>query len=129
MAQRHSAPRRPSHPRPPPRLAALTLLESEPERLQRLRANTGQLHRTARRVGLGSTGTFLPILRIQFPDELEARRLSSALHVDGIFAPALRYPGAESEGTVRIAVTSEHTAHDLRRLEEALIRHLPGSME
>ena len=54
---------------------------------------------------------------------------SSALHVDGIFAPALRYPGAESGGTVRIAVTSEHTSHDLRRLEEALIRHLPGSME
>lgn len=110
-------------------LAALSLLESEPERLERLRANTGQLHRTARRIGLGSTGTFLPILRIQFPDEIDARRLSSALHVDGIFAPALCYPGSESGGTVRIAVTSEHTAHDLRRLEEALIRHLPGSME
>lgn len=109
-------------------LAALELLDSEPERLDRLRANTGQLHRTARRVGIRSTGTFLPILRIELVDEAEARRLSAALHVEGIFAPTLTYPGARSTGVVRVAVTSEHTAHDLKRLEEALVRHLPESV-
>lgn len=110
-------------------LAALARLEAEPERLERLRANTGQLHRTARRVGLRSTGTYLPILRISFSDEQGARRLAAALHVEGIFAPTLSYPGGANPGTVRIAVTSEHTAHDLRRLEEALIRHLPDAGE
>lgn len=107
-------------------LAAVDLLAAQPERLERLRANTGQLHRTARRVGVRSTGTFLPILRIPFDDYEQARGLSAALHVEGIFGPAMRYPGAPSGGIVRLAVTSEHTAHDLRRLEDALVSHLPG---
>jgi len=104
-------------------LASLDVIDEEPERLERLRANVGQLHRTARRVGLRSTGTFLPVLRIELESEDAARRLSAALHVEGLFAPAIRYQGAS--GLVRCAVTSEHTAADLRRLEEALTRHLP----
>ncbi len=113
---------------PPLAAAALTsldLIDAEPERLERLRANIGQLHRSARRVGLRSTGTFLPVLRIPTESEDAARRLSSALHVEGIFAPAIRYHGASEQGLVRCAVTSEHTAAELRRLEEALVRHLP----
>ncbi|MBL6755538.1 MAG: pyridoxal phosphate-dependent aminotransferase family protein [Planctomycetes bacterium] len=113
---------------PPLAAAALTsldLIDAEPERLERLRANVGQLHRSARRVGLRSTGTFLPVLRITMESEDAARRLSSALHVEGIFAPAIRYHGATGQGMVRCAVTSEHTAAELRRLEEALVRHLP----
>ena len=115
---------------PPLAAAALTgldLIDAEPDRLERLRANVGQLHRTARRVGLRSTGTFLPVLRIITDSEDAARRLSSALHVEGIFAPAIRYHGASEQGLVRCAVTSEHTAADLRRLEDALVRHLPES--
>jgi 8-amino-7-oxononanoate synthase len=113
---------------PPLAAAALTsldLIDAEPERLERLRANVGQLHRTARRVGVRSTGTFLPVLRIVTESEDAARRLSSALHVEGIFAPAIRYHGATEQGMVRCAVTSEHTAAELRRLEDALVRHLP----
>ncbi|MDA7650874.1 pyridoxal phosphate-dependent aminotransferase family protein [bacterium] len=106
-------------------IVSLDLIDAEPERLERLRANIGQLHRTARRVGLRSTGTFLPVLRIELESEDEARRLSAALHVEGIFAPAIRYHGTEGKGLVRCAVTSEHTAAELRRLEETLIRHLP----
>jgi 8-amino-7-oxononanoate synthase len=113
---------------PPLAAAALTsldLIDAEPERLERLRANVGQLHRAARRVGVRSTGTFLPVLRIVTESEDAARRLSSALHVEGIFAPAIRYHGATEQGMVRCAVTSEHTAAELRRLEDALVRHLP----
>jgi len=115
---------------PPLAAAALTgldLIDAEPDRLERHRANVGQLHRTARRVGLRSTGTFLPVLRIITDSEDAARRLSSALHVEGIFAPAIRYHGASEQGLVRCAVTSEHTAAELRRLEDALVRHLPES--
>ena len=106
-------------------LTSLDLIDAEPERLERLRANIGQLHRTARRVGLRSTGTFLPVLRIELPSEDDARRLSAALHVEGIYAPPIRYHGSGEGGLVRCAVSSEHTAGDLRRLEDALERHLP----
>ncbi len=108
-------------------IAGLDLIDEEPERLERLRANIGQLHRTARRVGLRSTGTFLPVLRIEMETEDDARRLSAALHVEGIFAPAIRYHGTGGKGLVRCAVSSEHTAAELRRLEETLVRHLPES--
>ncbi|MEM9802982.1 MAG: pyridoxal phosphate-dependent aminotransferase family protein [Planctomycetota bacterium] len=108
-------------------LAALDVIDAEPERLERLRANTGQLHRTARRAGIRSSGTFLPILRIELAKEEDAKRLSAALHVAGIYAPAIRYPGLDGEGVVRLAVTSEHTAAEIRRLEETLVEHLPGS--
>lgn len=103
-------------------IAAVEILESEPERLERLRANTGALHRSARRVNVRSTGTFFPVLRIELESEEAARRLSAALHIEGIFAPAIDYFSA---GAVRVAVSSEHTAADMRRLEECLERHLP----
>ncbi len=105
-------------------LRSIELIESEPERLERLRANTGQLHRSARRLGIRSSGTFMPVLLMPFDHFTEARRVSAALHIEGIFAPAIRYPGAPDGGVIRVAVTSEHTAADIRRLEECLERHL-----
>jgi len=119
-------------------LAAIDVIESEPARLERLRANTGALHRSARRLGLRSSGTFLPILRLPFDSDEDARRVSAALHVEGIFAPAIRYvdslPGPDGappapRGIIRLAVTSEHTAEELRRLEETLARHLPEATQ
>ncbi|MEL6430274.1 MAG: pyridoxal phosphate-dependent aminotransferase family protein [Planctomycetota bacterium] len=112
-------------------LRSLEILDAEPERLERLRANTGSLHRSARRLGIRSTGTFLPVLRVPFTRDEDARRVSAALHVEGIYAPAIRYVAPadgdadEARTLLRIAVTSEHTAAELRRLEESLQRHLP----
>lgn len=106
-------------------LKSLEIIESEPERLTRLRANTGQLHRSARRIGAAvESGTFFPVLVLHFDTEKEAEALSAALHVAGIFAPALQYPTATQAGTVRIAVNSEHTSAEIRRLEETLEEHL-----
>lgn len=108
-------------------LASLEIIESEPDRLTRLRANTGQLHRSARRIGAAvETGTFFPVLILQFDTPQEAARLSAALHVAGIFAPAVQYLAADKKGTVRIAVNSEHTSAEIRRLEETLEEHLAG---
>ncbi len=106
-------------------LASLEILDTEPDRLTRLRANTGQLHRSARRIGAAvEAGTFFPVLILQFDTAQEAERVSAALHVAGIFAPAIQYPHATQKGTVRIAVNSEHTAAEIRRLEETLEEHL-----
>lgn len=106
-------------------LRSLEILEAEPERLERLRACTGQLHRTARRLGIRSVGTFFPVLRIELLREDDLRRLSAALHVEGIFAPAIRYGAGDPKAVLRLAVSSEHTSADIRRLEDSLQRHLP----
>lgn len=102
-------------------LAALDIIDAEPDRLESLRANTGQLHRSARRIGASApSGTYFPVLRLEFDTQQEAQSVSAALHVNGIHAPAIEYPTASSRGTIRIAVNSEHTAAEIRRLEGAL---------
>ena len=106
-------------------LESLRIIEAEPDRLTRLRANTGQLHRSARRIGAAiEARTLFPVLILEFNTAQEAERLSAALHIEGIFAPAIQYPQASRQGTVRIAVNSEHTAAEIRRLEETLEQYL-----
>lgn len=113
-------------------LAALGVLEREPGRVERLTANTGSLHRAARRLGWTPRGTFLPVLRLGVvADEEQAaglapgatiEALARALRVAGIYAPVSSYPGAAG-AQLRLTVTSEHTGEDLARLEAALGEH------
>jgi len=112
--------------------AAVGVLEREPGRLERLTANTGALHRMARRLGLVPRGTFLPILRLVVPPEREAEgppgaalaALAAGLAAAGVYAPVIHYPGSPSAGQLRVTVCSEHTDADLSRLEAALGEHL-----
>lgn len=101
-------------------LAALDALQAEPERLERLHANTRQLHQIGRRLGRPLRGSFLPVLPLAIDGAAEGARVHAALRDRGLFVPYVRYPAAASEGVLRLAVTSEHTAADLRRLEEEL---------
>lgn len=113
--------------------AALGVLEREPKRVERLAANTGALHRLARRLGLVPRGTFLPILRLVAEPSPAADlgvgvgvgdlvSLARGLAAHGIFAPVIRYPGAPDQ--LRLTVCSEHTDVDLAALERALGEHL-----
>ena len=114
--------------------AALAVLEREPGRVERLAANTGALHRAARRLGLVPRGTFLPILRLVVPREHEREAglaegaalaaLARGLAASGVYAPVIHYPGGPSAGQMRLTVCSEHTDADLARLEAALGEHL-----
>ena len=108
--------------------AALDALASEPERVERLRANTGALHRMARRLGLAPRGTYLPILRLEADDAATVEGLVDSLGEHGVFTPVLRYPGMTSAAGLRLTVCSEHTAEDLARLERALDGALPKEL-
>lgn len=107
-------------------LAALRILRREPERVERLTANTGALHRMARRLGLVPRGTFLPVLRlgVEGVGEDPLLALQRGLVAAGFFAPLLRYPGQRG-AQLRFTVTSEHTSDELAALEVALSEHLP----
>jgi 7-keto-8-aminopelargonate synthetase-like enzyme len=115
-------------------LAAVGILAREPQRVERLTANTGALHRMARRLGLVPRGTFLPVLRLGV-DQAEASArgqtpgatlvaLQRALRVAGVFAPVIDYPG-QAAAQLRVTVCSEHTSDDLAQLEAVLAEHLP----
>lgn len=101
-------------------LAALDVLQGEPERVERLHANVAQLHQIGRRLGHTPRGSFLPVLPLPGADPEEGDRRVAALRARGLFVPLVHYPGAPEGGALRIAVSSEHTSADLRRLEEAL---------
>jgi len=114
-------------------LAAVGILAREPERIERLTANTGALHRMARRLGLVPRGTFLPVLRLAVAAADEAARglapgttfdaLQRALAAAGLFAPVIAYPGIAG-AQLRVTVSSEHTSDDLAQLEAVLAEHL-----
>lgn len=56
-------------------------------------------------------------------DERAAIELSRALHADGFFVPAVRYPMvAKGAARLRISVTAAHEEKQIRRLAEALSR-------
>lgn len=101
-------------------LVALDVIVREPERIERLHANTSQLHRIGRRLGIEPRGSFLPVLVLPVEGVAEGQEVHATLRERGLFVPFVLYPGAPDRGAFKISVTSEHTAADLRRLEQAL---------
>ncbi|MEZ6016563.1 MAG: pyridoxal phosphate-dependent aminotransferase family protein [Planctomycetota bacterium] len=114
-------------------LAAVGVLQRDAERVERLRANTGALHRMARRLGCAPRGTFLPVLRLVLEGDAAASdarltELSDALRHDALYAPVIRYPGGGPAAQMRLTVCSEHTGDELARLEAALSEHMPSNL-
>lgn len=99
---------------------ALQVLESEPERVARLRENVdlfvGELNR--RGVPARSESAIVPIL---IGDERKALAASAALEREGIFVPAIRYPTvARGTARLRVALMSAHEPDQLRRAAAAI---------
>ena len=101
-------------------VAALDVLQSEPERVERLRANSAQLHQLGRRLGLDTGDPLLPVLAIPVQDPADGPAVEDGLRERGLFVPSVCYPGTPEPGLLRVAVNSEHTAAQLLRLERAL---------
>lgn len=103
---------------------ALELLQSEPERIERLHKNIRALHRVAERFGSAQAGTFLPVVTLRIEDETQGRTLAAALLGHGLFVPWVRYPGTDG-GYLRVAVNAEHTEAEITRLGAVLTELLP----
>ena len=108
-------------------LAALRLLESQPQRVQRLHKNIKALHRIAERFGKPRHGTFLPVWNLAFEEEAQGQAAYARLLREGIFAPLTRYGSGQDGAYLRIAVNSEHTEDDLARLAAGVAAALENS--
>jgi 7-keto-8-aminopelargonate synthetase-like enzyme len=111
-------------------IAALRIIEAEPERLQRLRDRGALFGRLAREAGI-DTGTSegTPVVPCITADSNRALALADALFHRGISANPILYPAVEERLTrLRFFVTAEHTpeqiewavgvtAGELRRLD------------
>lgn len=101
-------------------VAALEVLVSEPQRMQRLWANTRHFKDGLRRLGFDTGGSETPITPVIVGKGELAMRLSDQLLEAGVFAQGIGYPTVpDNRSRVRTIVTAAHSEAQLDRALEA----------
>ena len=101
-------------------LAAIDVLEQEPERIERLWANTRFFKTGLQELGFDTGVSETPITPVIVRDSEKAGRMSDRLFELGIFAQAVVYPTvALDKARIRTIVTSEHTRDQLQQCLDA----------
>jgi 8-amino-7-oxononanoate synthase len=104
---------------PPPVLAAaqaaLEVLEAEPQRVERLRANAATLREALLAEGLGGAGGESQIVPVEIGDAARTMELSERLLERGVFAQGIRPPTVpEGSSRLRFTVMATHREDELR---------------
>jgi glycine C-acetyltransferase len=101
-------------------LAAFDILEREPERIERLWANTRAFKAGLQQLGFDTGQSETPITPVIVGEGDRAMRLSDELFREGVFAQGIAYPTVpRGRARVRTIVTAEHTPDDLREALDA----------
>jgi len=109
-------------------IAAFDILENEPERIERLWANTAYFKEQLARVGFDIGGrttpaSETPIIPIILGDGRKTMEFSRELFANGLMATGIAFPTVpEGKARVRIIMTSEHTRPELDQALEILVR-------
>jgi len=104
-------------------IAALDVIEAEPERIDRLWENTGFFKEGLRTLGFDTGMSETPITPVIAGEAQTAQDLSRLLFEDGVFTPAIVFPTVpKGQSRVRTIVTAEHTRDDLQQALEAFER-------
>jgi glycine C-acetyltransferase len=107
-------------------IAAFDMLEQEPERIERLWANTryfqGELRRAGFNVGgINTPATETPITPVILGEGRVAMDFSRALFEEGVMGTGIAFPTVpEGKARIRLIVTSEHTRAQLDQALETL---------
>jgi glycine C-acetyltransferase len=101
-------------------IAAIDVLENEPERIERLWDNTHFFKSALQELGFDTGISETPITPVMATDEATAQQLAARLFELGIFATSVVYPTVPlGKARVRTIVTSEHTRDDLQACLDA----------
>lgn len=101
-------------------IAALDLLQREPERRARLWTNRDVLFQGLIGMGLRLTASSSPILPVVIGDERLTLEVAQALLDRGVYAPAIRPPTVpKGSCRIRLTVTAEHTPDHVNHVLEA----------
>jgi glycine C-acetyltransferase len=99
-------------------IAALEVLEAEPERLQRLWDNTSALRGGLHQLGFDTGSSVTPIIPVIVGDASSAMELGRELRNQGVYVQAFAYPVVpRGAARVRCIVSAAHTPAEI---EEAL---------
>jgi glycine C-acetyltransferase len=101
-------------------IAAIDVLENEPERLERLWDNTRFFKAGLQELGFDTGISETPITPVMAGDEAKAQQLAAQLFEMGVFATSVVFPTvALGKARVRTIVTSEHSRDDLQACLDA----------
>ena len=102
-------------------LAAFDILESEPERIEALWANTGYFQSQLAGLGFSTGSSKTPITPILVGEAAAAHAFSRALFEEGLFATGIGFPTVpQGKARIRAIVTATHTRAHLDRALEIL---------
>jgi glycine C-acetyltransferase len=97
-------------------IAAIQILQEQPELIDRLWANTVYFKSELRRLGFDTGASETPITPVMMGDSATAQKFSTRLFEEGVFAQPVIYPTvALDKARIRTIVTAEHTTAQLDR--------------
>jgi glycine C-acetyltransferase len=95
-------------------IAAVEVMETEPELHERLWANTRQLKEGLSKLGFDTGASETPITPVLVGDTAKAKRFSEALFEEGVFALSIGFPTvARGRERLRTIVTAGHSPEQL----------------
>jgi len=104
-------------------IAALGVIRDEPERIQRLWANTRLALLELNRAGFDTGGSSTPIIPIYVRDDMKAFRLSRMLLEEGIFVNPVASPAvAKDAALIRFSLMATHTQVQIEEAVEKIVR-------
>jgi len=100
-------------------IAALDVLGSEPERVERLHANARLMSRELKAAGFTLHDHGTPILPIAVGDDDRAYQAAGRLEQEGVFANPVVFPAVPSgQAIIRVSLMATHTEEQLLRAVE-----------
>jgi 8-amino-7-oxononanoate synthase len=94
--------------------AALKIMKREPERIEKLWANTHRLHTGLRELGFDTGGSETPIIAVRVGGSLASFRFCTLLHDKGVFANPVVAPAVpEGDCLIRLSLMATHTAEEI----------------
>ena len=95
-------------------IAALTLIQEEPEHREKLWVNTHQFRKNVTALGYNTCGSETPIVPLFIGEADRAVAFSKRLMEEGIYVPAIRPPTVSNgQSRLRITLTATHTREQI----------------
>lgn len=96
-------------------MAALDLLQEQPELIEKLWNNTEFFRSNLKALGFDTGASATPIIPVIIGDERKAMQLADELFAAGVFAQGIAFPTVQKgKARVRTIITAAHTRDDLQ---------------
>ncbi|MGH2425418.1 MAG: aminotransferase class I/II-fold pyridoxal phosphate-dependent enzyme, partial [bacterium] len=103
-------------------IAALDVMEREPERVRRVQSHTRTLRARLRDGGIPVREDPTPIIPVITGDDVPALRMARALYDRGVFVPPIVSPAVPPKTSrLRVTVTAAHSDDEVAQIGDAVV--------